>query len=96
MGTTEARLMEIAWSQDEFTVKKAIFLLGPESNLAYTTVMTILNRLAEKGLLTRRREGRSFSYRAAVDRTGYLRDRAKAVLDCLRSNFPDIYNELVR
>ncbi len=39
--------------------------LGDE--LAYTTVMTTLSRMSEKGILTRRRTGRSFAYRAVVD-----------------------------
>src|SRR6266545_2698121 len=35
---------------------------------AYTTVMTVLNRLAEQGLVARRRAGRAFAYNAVVDR----------------------------
>ena len=35
--------------------------------LAYTTVMTVMSRLGEKGVLTRRREGRGYVYEAAVE-----------------------------
>ncbi|MBW3593731.1 MAG: BlaI/MecI/CopY family transcriptional regulator [Actinobacteria bacterium] len=35
--------------------------------LAYTTVMTVMSRLAEKGVLSRRREGRGYLYEATVD-----------------------------
>jgi predicted transcriptional regulator len=38
------------------------------ADLAYTTVMTVLNRLCEQGLATRRRTGRAFAYTAVVDR----------------------------
>ncbi len=39
-----------------------------DADLAYTTVMTVLNRLAEQGLVARRRAGRAFAYNAVVDR----------------------------
>jgi predicted transcriptional regulator len=39
-----------------------------DADLAYTTVMTVLNRLCEQGLATRRRAGRAFAYAAVVDR----------------------------
>jgi predicted transcriptional regulator len=38
-----------------------------DADLAYTTVMTVLNRLAEQGLVARRRVGRAFAYTAVVD-----------------------------
>ena len=38
-----------------------------DADLAYTTVMTVLNRLAEQGLVARRRAGRAYAYTAVVD-----------------------------
>jgi predicted transcriptional regulator len=89
LGPTEARLMELAWKHPELTVKATLFHLGPGHGLAYTTVMTIMNRLVEKGLLARTRIGRSFVYRAATDRDTFLRGRISQVLDCLQGNFPE-------
>ena len=89
LGPTEARLMELAWKHPELTVKAVLFHLGPTPGLAYTTVMTIMNRLVEKGLLTRTRTGRSFVYQAATERDTFLRGRVSQVLDCLRGNFPE-------
>ena len=40
---------------------------GLDAHLAYTTVMTVLNRLCEQGLAARRRTGRAFAYTAVVD-----------------------------
>ena len=40
---------------------------GLDADLAYTTVMTVLNRLCEQGLAARRRTGRAFAYTAVVD-----------------------------
>ena len=88
MGPTEARLMEIAWAQDSLTVKQALFHLGETNQRAYTTVMTVLSRLAEKGFLTRERTGRSFVYRPNIDRESFLKSRVKTVADCIKKNFP--------
>jgi predicted transcriptional regulator len=38
-----------------------------DADLAYTTVMTVLTRLCEKGVATRRRTGRAFAYQAVLD-----------------------------
>jgi predicted transcriptional regulator len=40
---------------------------GRREPLAYTTVMTVMSRLADKGALVRRREGRAYLYEAAVE-----------------------------
>jgi len=39
-----------------------------DADLAYTTVMTVLNRLSGQGLVARRRSGRAYAYTAVVDR----------------------------
>lgn len=89
LGPTESRLMEIAWQHPDLSVKKALFHLGPEPATAYTTVMTVLNRLVDKGLLERRREGRNFVYRAAIGRDEFIRSRIDRIRNCLKTNFPD-------
>lgn len=90
MGPTEARLMEIAWSRDSVTVKQALFQLGETNRLAYTTVMTVLSRLADKQLLSREKAGRNFVYRPRVDKATYLKTRVKMVTDSLSKNFANL------
>ncbi len=85
LGPTEARLMELAWRYGNLTVKKALYYLSDEGDRAYTTVMTVLARLAEKGLLVRQKDsGRSFSYSPALTREQFIKDRLNAVTHCLR------------
>jgi predicted transcriptional regulator len=50
-------------------------------DLAYTTVMTILGRLLDKGLASRRPEGRAYAYRAAISEAELTARRMGAVLD---------------
>ncbi|MCK4632245.1 MAG: BlaI/MecI/CopY family transcriptional regulator [candidate division Zixibacteria bacterium] len=87
LGPTEAQLMELAWREGPMTVKKALFLLGNDCRLAYTTVMTVLARLEKKGLLDRKKDGRGFVYTVAIKRAKFIEGRLKIVNDCLRANF---------
>ena len=69
LGPLERRVMEHLWRMGPSTVGETREALnaGAASPLAYTTVMTILVRLHEKGYLTRTREGRQYRYRASFD-----------------------------
>ncbi|HEY6766164.1 MAG TPA: BlaI/MecI/CopY family transcriptional regulator [Candidatus Sulfotelmatobacter sp.] len=60
LGPLEQRLLEILWSRGTATVRE--LLQDGVDNLAYTTVMTTLDRLYKKSLLTREVEGRAFRY----------------------------------
>lgn len=65
----EAELMELVWKLSRpVTVREVHDRLNAARGqaLAYTTVMTVMARLAEKGVLGRRREGRGYVYEAAV------------------------------
>ena len=66
LGALEREVMELTWSRDELNVREASGLL--RSPVAYTTVMTTMDRLFKKGLLARRMVGRAFVYRAAATR----------------------------
>lgn len=63
--------MNVVWDRpDEYlAVRDVLALLA--SGLAYTTVMTVMNRLHDKGLLRRRRDGRAWAYRAATSREAW-------------------------
>ena len=67
LGALERDVMAIAWDRGEISVRDACAQLG--SSVAYTTVMTTMDRLFKKGLLTRRKVGRAFVYRATASRT---------------------------
>lgn len=59
--------MRVVWERRETTVAETRSALEPERGLAYTTVMTVMSRLADKGLLHRQKAGRSYVYRPAVE-----------------------------
>lgn len=72
LGSLEAKIMRVAWGRpDRFMpVREMVELL--DEGLAYTTVMTVMNRLFGKGLLRRRREGRAWSYRPTGSNEAYI------------------------
>ncbi len=57
---------------------------------AYTTYMTVMARLGEKGLLARRREGKTDYYRAAYEGSEYMALRAAAEVDGLVAQYGDV------
>jgi predicted transcriptional regulator len=70
----EAAVMEVVWSRflGGFTVRDVLQVLEASRDIAYTTVMTTVDRLAQKGLLTRETSGKAYVYRAAVGRAEFL------------------------
>ena len=65
LGELEADVMQVVWKKGEVTVQDVHDDLAPRRKLAYTTVMTVMSRLAEKGVLNRRKEGRAYLYTPA-------------------------------
>jgi BlaI family transcriptional regulator, penicillinase repressor len=60
----ELDCMNALWPLEEATVKQVQESLAAKRPRAYTTIMTILDRLAQKGIVTRRKAGRAYVYRA--------------------------------
>lgn len=78
LGRLESELMRILWSRGESNVRDAAQHLSRP--LAYTTVMTTLDRLFKKGLLERRMADRAYLYSAKFSREEWERSRAESVL----------------
>jgi predicted transcriptional regulator len=88
----ESEVMEDIWQRGESTVREVMTALNGKTSRprAYTTYMTIMARLHRKGLLTRRRGGRSDSYTAIYDRDEYLRRRARSEVQQLVAQYGDV------
>ena len=83
--------MEEVWRQGEATVRDVLTALNRGSReRAYTTVMTIMSRLDDKGLLTRKRQGKSDLYRPVMSREAYMDARAEAEVGALVDEFGDV------
>ena len=71
--------MATLWAQGEGTVREVLGRLGQE--LAYTTVMTVLDRLHHKGQVHRRKEGVAWCYSAAAPQEAVLGKKAAALIN---------------
>lgn len=88
-GELEAKLMEAVWSLESPSVKNVVDYWGEDLN--YKTTLTVLNRLVEKGILTRRKSGRIYVYQAVVSRDELLADVVEQVVRGLFStNFRQV------
>jgi predicted transcriptional regulator len=76
LGPLERRLLETVWKRGNATVRELVE--GGEMNLAYTTLMTTLDRLYKKNLLSRQVEGRAFRYTPRFTREELHREAAGA------------------
>jgi predicted transcriptional regulator len=91
LSELESEVMEEVWRHDEVTVRQVLEALnrGPKER-AYTTIMTIMNRLETKGVVRRRRSGKSDIYRPAISREDYLEARARAEVDELVADYGEV------
>jgi predicted transcriptional regulator len=88
----ETEVMETVWAREEASVREVMDLLNAKAPKprAYTTYMTIMRRLDGKGLLRRRREGKTDFYRPAYSREEYAERRAQAEVDELVDRFGEV------
>jgi predicted transcriptional regulator len=88
----EAEIMEALWERGEGTVRSVLETLNGRSHSqrAYTTILTVMQRLHAKELLRRNRRGRRDVYVPAMSRDEYGRARAELEVDALVSEFGDL------
>ena len=70
---TELEVLKVLWAHGELTVRGVLEALDPRSRRAYTSVMSLLNVMTEKGLLVRRPQGRAFLYAARTGKDRVIR-----------------------
>lgn len=88
----ESEVMEQLWRSGETSVRSVMEALNERSSKAraYTTYMTIMARLHKKGLLVRRRQGKTDYYAPAYERDEYMSLRAGAQVEELVSQYGDL------
>ena len=78
LGDLELQILNVLWERGPSTVRAVLEALTTEPRPAYTTVLTIIRLMHEKGYLTRREHGRAHVYRARLRerrvKRGLLRD----------------------
>jgi predicted transcriptional regulator len=77
----ELLCLRALWSLDQGSVKDVREIVARSRPLAYTTIMTVLDRLVRKGKLTRRKQGRAFVYSPQSSRDAMRRVAIQELLD---------------
>ncbi len=90
LGELEAAIMHIVWQQHEVSVRDVLEVLQPSRPLKYTTVMTVMSRLAQKGVLATRKQGKSFYYHAMATPDEFVAQRAQRAVQDVLTSFGDI------
>ncbi len=93
LGALEADIMEQLWAEGRpLTVREMLTRLnaGRARPVAYTTVMTVMARLVEKGLLERTLVGQAHEYRAALSREAFLRRVSETIAQEMIEDFGEV------
>ncbi len=91
LGELEKEIMDVVWENPQkVTVRSVYKHLKKRRKIAYTTVMTIMNRLVDKGLLGRKKDGRAYLYKPAVSKDKFLTRISRQIIKNFVSSFGDI------
>ena len=90
LGHLEAAVMDIMWLQGESSVRDVYEILLRDREIAYTTVMTIMSRLADKNILLKEKKGLAYVYRPACTRDEFARNVVTEVIDGLLEDYAEV------
>lgn len=68
LGELELEVLDVLWEKKIATVKDILDELARRREIAYTTVMTVMTRLSDKGVLKRHQSGRTYVYKPRYSR----------------------------
>ncbi len=86
----ELRLMRVLWTEARATVSEVVQLLPSERRPAYTTVLTLLRILEQKGYVRHEKPGRAFIYYPIIDRNRARRSAVKRLVSQLFDDSPGL------
>lgn len=89
LGDLEADIMEIIWQKGSVSVRDVYETLRLEREIAYTTVMTIMGRLADKELLQKTSKGNAYIYTPTLTRVEFAKRVVSEVIDGLLDEFAE-------
>lgn len=91
LGELELAIMEVVWQQEPISVSDVLAALNNQKHtLAYTSVMTVMSRLVEKGWLKAEKRGRAFFYHTVHSRQEAEAAAVGDVVRALLSDFGDV------
>ncbi|NOX60308.1 MAG: BlaI/MecI/CopY family transcriptional regulator [Planctomycetes bacterium] len=93
----ESLIMDVVWDRGEVTVRHVQEALKSKRDLAYTSVLTMMQVLERKGFVGARREGRANVYQPTVSRTRFgLRGAVSIVNDFFSGSVPSMISHFAQ
>lgn len=89
LGELEQQIMDIVWERKNCSARDVLTKLEKDKKIAYTTVATILQRLHDKGLLTRNENSSGHIYSPKVSKEKYTKNVASSFLKNFINSFGD-------
>ncbi|MGI9458081.1 MAG: BlaI/MecI/CopY family transcriptional regulator [Aeoliella sp.] len=87
----ELEALKVLWDRGEATVREVCDAVPTDEPLAYTTVLSLLQVMEQKGLVSHRQEGKAYVYLPLVERAGTFRSLAGGFLDRVFDGAVDEY-----
>ena len=89
LGPLELEVMKVIWSIKKGTVQDVLTELKEQNNYAYTTIMTIMNRLDKKGVLTRSKLGKGYVYKPRYSPNELIQQNSSEQVENLLHHYGD-------
>jgi len=89
-GPLEAKIMDILWCRESMTIKEVQTLLEKDKPTNFNTVMTVMNRLVDKGILQKKPVGRSSYYNPIQTREEFINNQSKEMTHELMDEFGSV------
>lgn len=81
LGALEKDIMEALWEHGESSVKDIMDAFPHDKDISYSTVITVTNRMSNKGLLKKKKVGKAYYYKPAYDREQFYALVSKKVVE---------------
>lgn len=81
LGSLEKEIMDIMWSMPSCFIRDVHAMLEARRSIAYTTVMTVMVRLVQKGMLKRKKCGNTFEYSCACSKQNFIKDKFEQLMN---------------
>lgn len=80
LGDLEKAVMDVLWEKGEATGREVFKEIGKGRSLAFTTILTVMDRLLKKGLIKRIKRGKLFVYTPSMSKDDFVRQVSREVL----------------
>lgn len=89
-GPLEAKIMEVIWSRPApLTIKEVNAKISEDKPMSFNTIMTVMNRLVDKGILEKKPQAKHYEYNAVVTKERFLETKSKELsLDLVKEFGP--------